>query len=75
VLSGVFFFRTLASNTKRWKFKIERNIPLIVSETFRTSFPDKEPVWFSNYQGRFNQKLVYQAKFIFDKDIAKRFMI
>jgi hypothetical protein len=32
---------------------------------FRTSFPDKEPVWFSNYQGRFNQKLVYQAKFIF----------
>jgi hypothetical protein len=28
-----------------------------------------------NYQGRFNQKLVYQAKFIFDKDIAKRFMI
>jgi hypothetical protein len=35
------------TSTKRWKFKIERNIPLIVSETFRTSFPDKEPVWFS----------------------------
>ena len=47
--------------------KIERNIPLIVAETFRKSFPDKDPVWFSDYQGRYNQKLVYHAKFIFDK--------
>lgn len=68
VLSGVFFLiGTLAQAQNDGSSKIERNIPLIVSETFRTSFPDKEPVWFSNYQGRFNQKLVYQAKFIFDK--------
>jgi hypothetical protein len=38
-----------------------------LSLKLRTSFPDKEPVWFSNYQGRFNQKLVYQAKFILTK--------
>lgn len=60
-------FGILTQAQKDGSSKIERNIPLIVAEAFRTSFPDKDPVWFSNYQGRYNQKLVYHAKFIFDK--------
>jgi hypothetical protein len=51
--------------------KIERNIPLIVAERFNTSYPDKNPVWFSRYKGRYDQKLVYEAKFIFDKRYCK----
>jgi len=63
----LFLFGILAQAQNDGSSKIERNIPLIVAESFRTSFPDKDPVWFSNYQGRYNQKLVYHAKFIFDK--------
>ncbi|MFT5252979.1 MAG: hypothetical protein ACI87N_002003 [Flavobacteriales bacterium] len=63
----LFLFGTLTQAQNDGSSKIERNIPLIVAETFRTNFPDKEAVWFSNYQGPSNQKLVYQAKFIFDK--------
>jgi len=47
--------------------KPERNVPIIVSAAFNEQFPSKEPVWFTNYQGRYNQKLVYEGRFIFDK--------
>jgi len=47
--------------------KPEKNVPIIVSAAFNEQFPSKEPVWFSNYQGRYNQKLVYEGRFIFDK--------
>jgi len=46
--------------------KLERNIPLIVTETFNNSYPANDAVWFSRYQGYNNQQLVYIAKFIFD---------
>jgi hypothetical protein len=45
---------------------VERNIPLVVSKTFAATYEEKDPVWFSRYQGSGNQKLVYIAKFIFD---------
>ncbi len=47
--------------------KPEKNVPIIVSAAFNEQFPSKEPIWFSNYQGRYNQKLVYEGRFFFDK--------
>jgi len=46
--------------------KPERNVPIAVAAAFGEKFPSYEPVWFSNYQGRYNQKLVYEGRFIFD---------
>ncbi len=46
--------------------KPERNVPVIVSTAFNEKFPSSDPIWFSNYQGRYNQKLVYEGRFIFD---------
>jgi hypothetical protein len=50
--------------------KIERNVPLVVVDSFY-SFSAKDPVWFSKYQGKNNQELVYEAKFIFDDRYCK----
>ena len=47
--------------------KPEGNVPIIVAQTFEARFPKKNPVWFSQYQGRYDNKLVYEARFIFDK--------
>ncbi len=46
--------------------KPERNVPIVVSAAFNEQFPSKEPIWFGNYQGRYNEKLVYEGRFIFD---------
>lgn len=46
--------------------KVDSNIPAIVAEIFNATYPAKDPVWFSRYQGDDNQELVYIAKFIFD---------
>lgn len=65
-LFASFFFVSVTQAQNDGSSKIEKNVPLVVVETFNNSFPDKEPVWFSRYQGRDDQELVYQAKFIFD---------
>ena len=46
--------------------KPERNVPVVVSSAFETKFPQKDPVWFTQYQGRYDNQLVYQARFLFD---------
>ena len=46
--------------------KPERNVPIAVSAAFNEQFPSKDPIWFGNYQGRYNEKLVYEGRFIFD---------
>lgn len=46
--------------------KPERNVPIAVSSAFKDKFPSMDPIWFSNYQGRYNQKMVYEGRFIFD---------
>ncbi|TDD97009.1 hypothetical protein [Flavobacterium cellulosilyticum] len=53
-----------AQNTA--KSKLDKNVPAIVLEKFSIDFPTHDPVWFSQYQGRYNQKLVFEGKFIFD---------
>lgn len=47
--------------------KPEGNVPINIAESFQAKFPQKEPVWFTQYQGRYDNKLVYEARFIFDK--------
>ena len=47
--------------------KPEKNVPSVVFAAFNNQFPSQEPVWFSDYQGRYNQQLVYEARFILDK--------
>lgn len=66
-LFSVLLFGLISQAQNDGRSKIERSIPLVVTESFRNTFPDKDPVWFSNYQGRYDQKLVYEGKFIFDK--------
>tara|TARA_R110000868_G_scaffold87175_3_gene244037 strand:+ start:3715 stop:4194 length:480 start_codon:yes stop_codon:yes gene_type:complete len=66
ILFVSFFFGFVTQAQNDGSSKIEKNIPLIVVETFNNSFPDKDPVWFSRYQGSDDQELVYRAKFIFD---------
>jgi len=46
--------------------KPERKVPIIVSEAFQSKYSAKDPVWFSQYQGLYNDKLVYEARFMFD---------
>jgi hypothetical protein len=46
--------------------KPERIVPIIVSTAFQSQYQQKDPVWFSQYQGRYNDNLVYEARFIFD---------
>jgi hypothetical protein len=51
--------------------KIERNVPIVVVDSFYSVFSAKDPVWFSKYQGKNNQELVYEAKFIFNDRYCK----
>ncbi len=46
--------------------KPEKNIPIIVAEAFQTQFPKQDPIWYSQYQGRYDSKLVYEARFTYD---------
>ncbi|WP_026705645.1 hypothetical protein [Flavobacterium soli] len=46
--------------------KPEKNIPFIVQQSFEAKFPNNDPIWFSQYQGRYNEQLVYEGRFIFD---------
>jgi hypothetical protein len=50
--------------------KIERNVPLVVVDSFYSVFSAKDPVWFSKYQGKNNQELVYEAKFFLKTEIS-----
>lgn len=62
----LLFQFTVSDAQNRNKSKLEKNIPEIVLEMFSQKFPSQDPVWFSQYQGRYNQQLVFEGKFIFD---------
>ena len=63
----LLFFGSLTQAQKSGNSKVDSNIPLVVSESFNAMYSEKDPVWFSRYQGEGDQTLVYIAKFIFDK--------
>lgn len=46
--------------------KPESSVPIIVAQKFESKFPKKDPVWFSQFQGRYDNKMVYEARFMFD---------
>ena len=62
----LFLQATIVSAQEIGKLKPERNVPAIVMEKFKNKFPAGDPVWFSQYQGRYDQKLVFEGRFIFD---------
>ena len=61
-----FLFTTLVSAQVFQGQKPEKNIPNIVQANFDTKFHSKDVVWFTHYQGRYDNKLVYEGRFIFD---------
>lgn len=58
-----------AQNDGIWR--IERNVPIVIAESFNAVFSAKDPVWFTRYHGENNQELEYEAKFIFDDRYCK----
>ena len=46
--------------------KLEKNVPAYIVEKFNQKFPSQDPVWFFRFQGRYDDKLVYEAKFMLD---------
>ncbi|WP_291099612.1 MULTISPECIES: hypothetical protein [unclassified Flavobacterium] len=69
VILGVIFLSQVpvlnAQNINR--SKLEKNVPVIVLEMFNQKFPSYDAVWFSQYHGRYNEKLVFEGKFVFEK--------
>lgn len=65
----IYGFATQAQNDGA--SRIERNVPLVVIESFNAVFSAKDPVWFTRYQGKDNQELVYVAKFILGNRYCK----
>lgn len=67
IVTFLFLFQSLImygqENTIR---KTETNIPILVELAFQSKFPKIDPVWFSQFQGRYDNKLVYEARFMFD---------
>lgn len=61
----LFSFNTLFAQDLTPR-KPEKNVPIAVAQTFKDRFKADDPVWFSQYQGRYNDKLVYEARFVFD---------
>lgn len=61
----VFQFSTVLAQDNKHR-KPEGSVPILVEQTFKSKFPNKDAVWFSQYQGRYNDKLVYEARFMFD---------
>lgn len=53
--------------------RLENNVPIVITEAFQKKFPNKQPVWFTVYQGKFDRKLVYEARFMFDNRYSKAF--
>jgi hypothetical protein len=66
LVSLLLFHVSIANSQNTNKSKLDNNVPAIVLEKFSLDFPSHDPVWFSQYQGRYNEKLVFEGKFIFD---------
>lgn len=66
VLISAFLIFTSISNAQIVGQKPAKNVPIAVSEAFINKFGKQNPVWFENYQGRYDQKLVYEGRFRFD---------
>lgn len=44
-----------------------KDIPLTVKEAFDMRFSGYDPVWFTHFQGRYDNQQVYEGRFLFDK--------
>ena len=48
------------------KNKPEKNVPENVEDAFNMKFSEKDVVWFSRFQGRYDNNQVYEGRFIYD---------
>lgn len=48
------------------KNKPEKNVPETVEAAFTMKFPKKDVVWFSRFQGRYDNNQVYEGRFMLD---------
>ena len=68
ILTVIFIFQLAILNAQNIvNPRPEKNVPLAVSQAFNQKFPSHDPVWFSQYNGRYDQRLVFEGRFIFDK--------
>ena len=63
-----FLFVTTVSNAQLIQGQRPvKNIPLTVKEAFDIKFGGYDPIWFSHFQGRYDNQQVYEGRFLFDK--------
>lgn len=62
----ILMHTTITNAQSTQELKQEISVPIIVLEKFTQNFPSIEPVWDINYQGTYNQQLVYKGKFIYN---------
>lgn len=58
---------------KNYSQRLESSVPIIVNDSFQKRFPDKDPVWFSTLMGKYDKRLVYEARFMMDNRYTKAF--
>jgi hypothetical protein len=66
-----FMFGLVAKAQNDGSSKIERNVPLVVVDSFYSVFLLKIQSGFRNTRARIIKELVYEAKFIFDDRYCK----
>ena len=66
IIAALILFTSTANAQIFQGQKPEKNVPNIVQTSFDTKFHSKDVVWFTHYQGRYDNQLVYEGKFIFD---------
>lgn len=63
----LLFMTTVTMAQEVHNLKIVKNIPLTVQEAFESKFQSNDVVWFTRFQGRYDNQQVYEGRFMFDK--------
>lgn len=67
-LAVIFLFAFSLTNAQiARKNKPEKIIPQTVEAAFKLKFDNNDVVWFSRFQGRYDNKQVYEGRFMLDK--------
>ena len=64
---ALLFMTTVVKAQEVHNLKLAKNVPQTVEEAFETKFPGNDVVWFTHFQGRYDNQQVYEARFILDK--------
>lgn len=67
LVAALLFVTTLVRAQEVHNLKLAKELPQTVEVAFETKFPAHDVVWFTHFQGRYDNQQVYEARFIFDK--------